>query len=143
MTDLVGVDVRGYLESGFAELAVAGIVAGAAAFLLAEALLDGLGNGERDVLLDTAGVEQLLGGVLCRDLGGDPRAWAGEALVELRESSERALDPLMTGGLVALVLGWSAPRRCGVPRWTGTERERPARPGRDRRGACPAGVPPR
>jgi hypothetical protein len=51
VADLVGVDGGGHLEAGFGELAVAGVVAGSAAFLLAEGLLGRIGDGERDVLL--------------------------------------------------------------------------------------------
>jgi len=97
--------MRGYLESGFAELAVAGVVTGTPAFLLAEGLLGRFGDGERDVLLGAAGIDDLGGGVIDADAGGDSCARAGEALVEFAQGLEGALDPFMAGGLVAVLLG--------------------------------------
>ncbi len=89
------------MEAGLGDLAVAGFFAGAAALLLAEALLGALADRERDVLLGGAVVEDVVGGVLDGDPCGDPRARAGETLVEPGEGCEGALDALVARGLVA------------------------------------------
>jgi hypothetical protein len=65
---------------GLFDLAVAGVLAGPAALLLAVALLDGFGDRDCDPALGAAGGEQRGGGLLGRDAGGDPGARAGEAL---------------------------------------------------------------
>ena len=124
MADRVGVDVGVDLEAGLGELAVAGVLAGAAALLLAVALLGGLGDREGDVVLGAAVVEDLLGGVLDGDPCRDPRARAGEAFVELGDGGESALDALVARGLVALLLGAGVHPDDAVPLAGGKRRGR-------------------
>ena len=54
VADLLCVDAEAEREAGPFDLAVAGVIAGPAAFLLAEALLDGFGDGEGDPALGAA-----------------------------------------------------------------------------------------
>jgi hypothetical protein len=126
VADLLGVDRDLEGVVGLGDLAVARVLAGAAALLMAHGLRGGFVHRDGDPALRAGGAEGRGGGLFGGDARADPGARAGQAPAEVCQGSAGALDALAAGGLVqALLAGRVHPddamalaggERCGADR---------------------------